>query len=126
MSVVASGASGRDSATAEVADHRNEHEIREHAAGAHDRRDSRSDDVADAEQLGRDLGGNRSVPERSAEDLFGNFLPGLERDHHRLVDECESESGEDRLRARAGAELFLLALRGLGMLPLAIPPTRRP
>jgi hypothetical protein len=43
----------RGGAGSEELDRGDEHEVREHAARAHRRRDARADDVADAEQLGR-------------------------------------------------------------------------
>ena len=75
---VVSGRERRGQAGAEELDHRDEHEVREHAAGAHDRGDARADDVADAEQLGRDLGGDRAGRERRAEDLLRRVLPAAE------------------------------------------------
>jgi hypothetical protein len=49
------GSKRRPQRLAEEAYHRNEHQIREHSAGAHDARDARADDVADTEQLRRNL-----------------------------------------------------------------------
>ncbi len=93
---------GRDAA--EVLDRRDQHQVGEHAAGAHDRGDARADDVADAEQRGIDLGGDRAGLEGLPEDLLGGLLPQVEDLHHRLVDEADAEAGEDGLGA-GGARL---------------------
>src|SRR5581483_7311764 len=100
---------------AEELDRGNEHEVREDAAGAHDRGDARSDDVADTEQLGGDFRRNGSGGERRAEDFLRSVLPAAERDVQSLVDETDSEAGEDRLRARGlAAELLHLSFCRLG------------
>ena len=107
---------------AEKLDQRDQHEIREHAARGHDRRDAEADDVADAEQLGRNLHADRAALERSAEDFFGDFFPELERGVGRLVEQAEREAREDDVRTRrlaepgrlGGAHLLLSGRRGSG------------
>src|SRR4029079_11175700 len=94
----------------EVADHRDEHEVREHTAGAHDRSYARANDVADSKELGRNLSGDGRISERHSKYFLRIFLPRLEGCHCSLVDESDSEAGEDRLRARASTKLFLLSL----------------
>ena len=46
---------------AEQHDHRHEHQVGQHAAGHHDRGDPRADDVAHAQQLGRQLAAQNSA-----------------------------------------------------------------
>src|ERR1044072_7934627 len=65
----ARGDDGRAEVRAEERDHRDEHEVGEHAARRHDGRDLRPDDVADAQERRVRLDRDRSVAEGLAEDL---------------------------------------------------------
>ena len=60
---------------AEELDQRNQHQVRQHAAGRGDGRNARADDVADAEQLGRDLDAHRAGRERRAKNLLRDVHP---------------------------------------------------
>ena len=73
----------------------NQNQICQHATGAHDGRDARSDDVTDAEQLRSDFRRDRSAFEVCAEYVFRRFLPTFERNHHRFINQSDSEAGED-------------------------------
>ena len=86
----------------EEVDRRDEDEVGEDAAGGHGRGDPRADDVADAEQLRRDLRRQGAGRQGRAEDRLGRVLPQLERLHGKLVEDPGPKAGEDRPRSRSG------------------------
>ena len=70
-----SGGQYSGNALSEELDQGNEKEVGQDPARAHHGSDPRPDDVADAEELRRDLGRDRARPVRGAEDLLGSVLP---------------------------------------------------
>ncbi len=90
---------------AEEVDHRDEHQVRQHAAREHDGADARADDVTDAEQFGRDFDRDRPTLERRAEDLSaGSSFHSLQRRVGRLVRQPDAETRRRSPGTRRGSE----------------------
>ena len=87
-------------AAAEELDGGDEHQVGEAAAGEEVPGDPRPDDVADAQQLGRHLGGDRRALVRGR-DPAGILLPRLEPRHQELVGERQPERLEQPPRLQA-------------------------
>ena len=89
---------------AEKFDQRNQQQVTQHSARTHDRRNARTDDVTNPDELGRNLRADRTALERCPEDFFGHVFPPLKRDIERLVEQADGKTREDDFRTWRGAE----------------------
>jgi hypothetical protein len=89
-------------AAAEKFDRRDQHQVGEHAARSHNRRNARTDDVADTEKCGVILNRDRSGFERLAENLRWIFFPGLPDFLDSIVKKPDAKPRHDGFAARRG------------------------
>src|ERR1022692_2330976 len=98
----------------EELDHRDQDQVGQDAAPAHESRDPGPDDVADAEELGGDLRADGGPVERRGEDLLRRVLPKPEHAVEDVVDHPDAEPGEDGLGPRGLPEPRSLRRAHLG------------
>src|SRR5438128_5806046 len=80
----------------EKLDRRNQNQISEHAAGAHNRSDAWPDDVTDTQKRRRYFRRDRSGLEWRAENFFGSGFPAFEAGHEHLINKPNTQAREGR------------------------------